>query len=505
MSKISITGLQARNAAISGMSFIAKNVRESIGPFGLNNLSEKGNKISNDGAFIAEQLSPTIDDVFERRGAIVVNENINKINNEVGDFSSTAWALHEAITKEVLRYLPTEKTIKPKKTSSEIAQMLDESMKFTISELSKITKPIESKEELIQAALVSVEDKNIAEMLGNMQWDLGPQGRIIAEEVNKNESSIEKVKGIVLDNGFVSSNLVTNPETNTLEINSPLPIILTNHVIGEPEMKILRENIFKTLAIQKKGGCIVMARAFTKEAIQEAQENMSTFPVILLNAPYTNQAEIMRDMQAVVGGRYIDSEEGRLEDIYITDIGYAKSITARIFNAVISGIEDEQYAARVYDRIEVLKKKLIGSESDFESRMISERIAQLEGGFAILKVGSRSVTDRKRLKDKCDDAVNTVRNALKEGTVRGAGIALKEISDKMEDGNILKRPLTCIYDQIISSAPDGWEAEEWVRDAVWSLKIVLERTCAFVPTFTSINSIVTEEKPHKCKCDNTND
>lgn len=481
------------------MSYVAKAVTESIGPFGLNLGSEKGNKISNDGAFIAERLCPSIKNEFERRGALMVQENVAKINDEIGDFSSTSWAFHEAIVKEAIRYLPNEKTIKAKKTSSELAKMLETSKNKVISELEAMAMPVTSKEELIKTAMVSAEDEKVAELLGSMQWELGKDGRIIAEEVNDKECTIEKVNGIILDNGFVSSNLVTNPETQALEIKSPLPILFTNYVIGEPEMKILRENIFKTLATQKKTGCILMARAFTSEAIQEAQDNMKTFATLLINAPYTNQAEIMRDIQAVVGGRYIDSEECPLNDVYITDVGCANTITARRFNSIISGVQDDQYKDRVAKRIETLKKSVIGSGSEFERRKLEERIAQLEGGFAILKVGSKSVGDRKRLKDKCDDAVNTVHFALKGGTVKGAGLALKEVSEKLEEGDILKRPLNCIYDQIINSAPEDFVVEDWVRDSFLGLKAVLEYTCAFIPTFVSLNALECAESPKKYK------
>jgi len=499
--KISIGGVEARDEAIKGLELISQRVRESIGPFGLNHLSEKGNKISNDGAFIAQMLLPTVENEFQRRGATVVNENVNKINDEIGDFSSTSWAMHEAVIKEAIRYLPKKGTIKAKKNPAEIAQMLETSKKEVIAELEKMSVPVASKEELIKCALVSVEDPKVAELLGTMQWELGKDGRIIAEEVNDTECSIEKVRGIKLDNGFGATHLITNPEKGSLEINQ-VPILLTNYTIGVPELDLFKETVLKPLISQKKLGLVLIARAFTADAIKKCQETAQAgFTIFPINAPYTDQREVMRDIEAVVGGRYIDNEETSLEDIIISDVGFCERLEARQMDGLVTGTDNEQAQARVAKRVEVLKKKVSGSQSDFEKRMLEERIAQLTNGFAILKVGSRSVTDRKRLKDKCDDAVNTVRNALKEGTVRGAGLALKEISDKMEEGNILKRPLLCIHEQIVSTAPEDFEVPEWVRDATYSLKVVLERTCAFVPSFISINSIDTTANPKECKCE----
>jgi len=501
--KISIGGIEARDEAIKGLELISHPVCDSIGPFGLNHLSEKGNKISNDGAFIAQQLLPTIKDEFQRRGATVVNENVNKINDEIGDFSSTSWAMHEAIIKEAIRYLPKKGTIKAKKNPAEIAKMLETSKNEVIAKLEKMSVPVSSKEELIKCALVSVEDEKVAELLGTMQWELGKDGRIIAEEVNETECSIEKVKGIKLDNGFGATHLITNAEKQSLEVVK-VPIMLTNYTIGEAEIQLLTASVFKPLIAQKKFGVIIIARAFTAEAIKKCTESMAAgFAIFPINAPYTDQREVMRDIEAVVGGRYIDNEEASLEDIIISDIGFCERLEARLMDGLITGTDNEQAKARVEKRVETIRQKLAGSQSDFEKRALEERIAQLTNGFAILKVGSKSVTDRKRLKDKADDAVNTVRNALKEGTVRGAGLALKEISDKMEEGNILKRPLLCIHEQIVSSAPEDFQVPEWVRDATYSLKVVLERTCAFVPSFISINSIDTTANKKECKCDST--
>lgn len=489
--KISIIGQEARNKAFNGLEYVARGVISSIGPYGLNALLEKGRKITNDGATISAELVGTLVNEFERLAAEVAHEASAKTNDMVGDATSTAWALNYSIIKEAKRYLPSEKSIKAKKTQAELAQMINKSKDFVLSELEKMTTPITSKEELIKSALVSSEDEKLSNLLGSMQWELGENGHIIAEEVNDSHCSIEKAEGLVLDNGFTTSGLVTNQEDQSLELIN-IPIFLTNYTIGDTELIKLKESLFTPLINHKKYGIVLMARAFTPDAIKICQESTKTgFSIFPLNAPYTDQKEVMKDIEAVVGGRYIDVEESSLEDVMPSDAGFARKIIAKQFNAMIAGNEDEKSKERITKRVENLTKRLSNEPSDFMKRMIEERIAQLTGGFAILKVGSRSVTERKRLKDKADDAVNAVRLALKGGTVKGGGLAFKEISDKMEDEDILKRPLTVVYDQIMSSAPEGFVIADWVRDPYLVLKTALENAAEFDIPFLSINIIAT--------------
>lgn len=502
--KISIVGnsknpVQARDKAIAGMTYVAEAIRSTIGPFGLNFLIEKGNKITNDGFIISSELCPTLEDEFERRGALVAHEASSKTNDMVGDFTSGAWALTEAITKEAVRFLPTKDSIKAQKTPSEIIQMIRNSREKVLVKLESMATPITTKEELIKSAMVSVEDENIANMLGDMQWQLGPEGRIVAEEVNDSESSIERVQGIRLDNGFSTSYMINDPEKHSLEL-SDISILLTNYVIDVKELNDLKTSIFNPLIAQKKLGIVLIGRAFTSEAIKLCMSSLETgFAIFPVNAPYVNQAEIMRDIEAVVGGKYIDNEQKKLEDIYISDIGFTKRFMAKIGEGIVTGVDNEESQARVLKRVEVLKEKLKGEKSDFGKRMLGERIAQLSNGFAILKVGSYSVTNRKRLKDKCDDAVSAVRLARKGGTVPGAGLAFLQISDSLPEGDILKRPLLCIYTQIITSAPEDWVIPDWVRDPFLVLKCGLENACDFAGTFATVNGIITEENKPKCK------
>lgn len=499
MSKISTTGIQSRDKVLKGVKYVADAVKSTIGPFGMNALTEKGLKSTNDGYLIGTELVPTIKDEFERLGARIASEASAKTNDTMGDFTSGTWALTEAIAKEALRFLPSEKSLIGKKTPSEIAKMIENGRLEVISKLKESSKPIESEEELIKSALVSIEDENLAELLGKTQWQLGPDGVIIAEEVNDKESSIEMVSGIRLDNGFSNSTIINNEEKGSFEI-SETPILLTNYTMDVPQITGLMESVVKPLISQKKMSLVIMARAFTPDAIKLCMETMKTgFGLYPINAPYTDQAEMMRDLEAVLGGRYIDTEEASLGDLYITDVGYAKRLVARRFDAIVTGVEDDKSKERIEKRVEALKLKLKASQSDFERKAIEGRIAQFTSGFAILKVGAYSLSDRKRIKDKADDAVQAVRHALKGGTVKGGGLAFKEISEQLSDENILKRPITVIYDQIMGSAPEGFEIEDWVRDPFLVLEAGLTNACATASTLIRTNVAVSEENPRRKK------
>lgn len=500
MKKISKIGYEARDLFLKGGFYVADAVMSTMGVFGTNGSLQKGNKITNDGFLISKELIDAISNEFERQGARVALEASSKTNDEVADGTSSAWALWKHIIKEAIRYLPNDKSIKAKKTSSEIKEWIEQSKQEVLRNLKSQVAFITSKEELIKSALVSVENEKIAELLGSMQWELGPDGQIIAEEVNDIECSIEKVKGIRLDNGFGASILVTNPEKQSLEVNN-LPILLTNYVLDVIELDKLKLSIFQSLVAQKKHGIIIVARAWTENAIklcqQSAQSGFSIFPI---NAPYVNQTQIMKDIESVVGGRYIDTVESSLEDIYITDIGFCERLEAKINSAIVTGKEDKQADERIQKRVAILKKTLEGEKSDFYKKMLQERIAQLLSGFAILKVGAISVAERQRLKDKCDDAVNAVRHAFKGGTVKGGGLAFKEISEELGEDNILKRPITCIYDQIMTLAPEGYIIPEWVRDPYLVLESALRNACDIAGTMASITSAVVDKNPKECKC-----
>lgn len=497
-------GIEAREELAKGAKFLAEAVSRTVGPFGDNWFLEKGNKITNDGVSVAREIQISSETTIEgkpgnelnNRGAWALREAAIKTNDEVGDGTTTSIILAWAIYQAVSRFLAKDGVV-AQKTSSEIVKEIERERQEVTLRLAGMATPIETEEQLINSAVVSVEDKELGALIGKAQWELGKEGFLLAEETAERMSSVEHIKGIRIDNGFGTSQVINNQEKQTLEVEDTR-VLLTTHTI-----KTIADwqHIIKLYdKLIKNGGknLVIIARAWTDEAINWCLQNINKGASIYpLSAPYVDMQERMKDIQAIVGGTFYDSENSTMEDFDFIGLGYAKRVVARRFDAVITGAIDTLTQASVDKRVEELNQKHDGSESEFEKKTIKERVAQLQSGFAVVKVGSPSDMERKRLYDKCEDAVNAVRAAFQEGTVPGGGLAFKTISDELPEDYILKRPLLAIYEQIMSSAPKGFVIEDWVRDPVKVLRVALERACAAASSFATAGGAIAqaEDKP----------
>lgn len=489
MERILISGTEAREKVIEGVNKGANAAKSTLGPWGTNGLIEKGNRITNDGATILREI--TLEDEIENLGLTKLKEAVAKSNDQVGDGSTSIATLVQAILKEAQKNLGTSKTIGGKMSTAEFLREIKRESAEAIEKLQAMSKPISSKEELVRSAVVSVEDEALGELIGSTQYDLGEHGYILAEEVPERTTTIEMVHGVKIDNGLGASHLMNNVEKQMLEVDE-VPVILTNYTIQS--IKELEGILNQLITQQKKRKIAIIARGFSNEAIQDVGMNLKNgVEIYPINAPFTDSREIMLDLQSVLGGQFYDSEIHALEDMQLSDVGFAQKIRARRYDAIITG-KNGSDTEKVQKRLATLRETLKGSGSDFEKKTLQARIAQLEHGFAVVKVGAESDTERKRIYDKVEDAVNAVRAALQEGTVPGAGLAFKEIAESLPDNAILKRPLNAIYEQIMLNAPEGFEVEDWVRDPVKVLRVVLEQAVSVAGDLATVSVVVATKK-----------
>lgn len=480
---------EAIDRVMRGVETVAS-VKATLGPYGRNFLIEKsGSRITNDGVTIAQQMQSK--DEIEELAIRTVREAASKTNEEAGDGTTTCLTLAESIFKAAYEYLPREGVIGRKSVMSLRKSILDEA-KYVVDELAKMAKPVETLEELIDVARVSVEDDELAKMVAEIQWEIGKDGVVLAEETAEPMCSVEKVEGIRIDNGLGATNVMNDTERQRLIVRN-VPVLLTTYEINN------FNELMGPINQMVQGGItemVIMARAFSNDAIRVLMENYNKgIRVYPMNAPYINQREIMKDLEAVLGGRYINHEETTLDSVTASDFGLASQVVGYRYNATFAGDpKDENAKNRVKARIEKLEEEHKGEPSKFNKRAIEDRIAQLKTGFAIMKIGSISDADRKYKFDKVEDAVNAVRSALQSGTVKGGGLAMKEIAEGMPEDFILKEAFKAPYNQIMANAGETFKIEDWVRNSFKVERVATENAARIASTLITIGGAVATER-----------
>jgi chaperonin GroEL len=97
-------GAEARALLLAGVDQLAEAVKSTLGPKGRNVILEKitgSPVVTNDGVTIAREIH--LRDQFENMGAQLVKEAAIKTNDVVGDGTTTATVLAQAVVREGMR------------------------------------------------------------------------------------------------------------------------------------------------------------------------------------------------------------------------------------------------------------------------------------------------------------------------------------------------------------------------------------------------------------------
>jgi chaperonin GroEL len=141
-------------------------------------------------------------------------------------------------------------------------------------------------------------------------------------------------------------------------------------------------------------------------------------------------------------------------------LGEARKVVATKDNTtIVDGKGDQKI---IKERVSLIKGQLANSTSDYDKEKLQERVAKLESGVAVIKVGAATEVELKEKKHRIEDAVSATKAAVAEGIVPGGGSALVKASkvlDKLQLDNeeqvgveIVKRALIAPLRQIAYNA-----------------------------------------------------
>ncbi len=425
MSKQIIYDEKARALLKEGVDKVANAVKITIGPRGKNVILDRSYgapMITNDGVTIAKEIS--LSDKVENMGAEMIKEVASKTNEVAGDGTTTAVVLAQAMISEGM-----------KKTTMGVNAMgvrlgIEAGAEAIVSALKAMAKPIKNHSEIKQVATISAESEEIGKIIADTIDKVGQDGVVTVEESQTVGIESEVVKGLQFDKGYVSPYLITNAERMDAEY-SDVAVLLTDKKISSiKEILPLLEKLAQT----GKKDLVIIADDVDGEALSTFIVNKlrGTFNILAVKAPGfgDRKKETLADIAVVIGGKVVSEDVGmKLETAEISVLGHAgKVIATKDHTTIVGGKGKKQ---EIDSRIAQIRKQIEITDSKFDKEKLTERLAKLAGGVAVIKVGAATETEMKYLKLKIEDAVNATKAAIEEGVVPGGGVALVKAAEKL--------------------------------------------------------------------------
>ncbi len=413
-----IYGHDASEAIKRGIKKLSQAVKVTLGPKGRNVVIEKsfGSPIVvNDGVTVAKEIE--LEDPYEDMGAKMVKEAASKTNDMVGDGTSTATLLAEAIFEEGL------KNITAGANPVDIKHGIEKAVDALIKELTRMSIKISGKKEIAQIATIAGNnDEEIGNQIADAMEKVGKDGVITVEEGKSLKTTVDVVKGMQFDKGYLSPYFVTSTETMEAIFENPYILIYEKKLSAIKDLVPLLEKIAKS-----GKALIVIAEDVEGEALSTLVVNKlrGTLQCAAIKAPGfgDRRKAMLGDIAALTGARALFEDLGvQLSSVQLTDLGRAKKVVIDKDTTTIvegTGNKDE-----IQGRISQIKAEIEATTSDYDREKSQERLAKLSGGIAQINVGAATEAEMKEKKYRIEDAVQATRAAVEEGILPGGGVAL---------------------------------------------------------------------------------
>jgi chaperonin GroEL len=422
VAKIVRFGGDARQRMLRGVDTLAHAVSVTLGPKGRNVILDKSYgapRITKDGVTVAREVE--FSDKFENMGAQIVREAAAKTNDVVGDGTTTAIVLAQAIVREGGR------AISAGMNPMDLKRGIDRAVTALVDELARRSKKITTKAETAQVGTISANgETEIGEMIAEAMRKVGNEGVITVEEAKGMLTELDIVEGMRFDRGFMSPYFVTDAEKMRVELEQPYILI------HEKKLSELHTILPLLEAVAQSGRpLLIIAEDIEGDALATLVVNKlrGGLKVAAVKAPGfgDRRKAMLEDIAVLTSSEVISDELGiNLRDVTLEQLGRAKKVLIDKDNTTI--VDGAGKKADIAARCAQLRAQIAETTSDYDREKLQERLAKMAGGVAIIRVGGSSEVEVKERKDRVDDGVNATRAAVEEGIVPGGGVALARAS-----------------------------------------------------------------------------
>jgi chaperonin GroEL len=201
-------------------------------------------------------------------------------------------------------------------------------------------------------------------------------------------------------------------------------VLISNVSVQEPEQLIPLLDRAARAGVTK---LVLVGLNFSGRAVGLILHNQQAgvMQVIAVRAPYTDalkQAAALEDLAQLTRGRVINSAAGEtLERAQVADLGRVRRAWATMDEfGIVGGKGDPRAVRRYFAELKQQAQRADGATKE----ELRERLGQLTGGAAIVRVGAATESESKLRIENTERAVRALRNAVQAGVVPGGGTAL---------------------------------------------------------------------------------
>ena len=420
-------GEDARSLLLAGVDQLAEAVKSTLGPKGRNVILEKitGTPVvTNDGVTIAREIH--LKNQFENMGAQLVKEAAIKTNDIVGDGTTTATVLAQAIVRQGMR------AIGGGANPVLVKRGIDVAVGRLVEHLQGVAHPVVSEQDYSRVAAISAnDDDTVGAVIARALHTVGDAGIVTVEESPVNGMSVDFVEGFEFDNGYMSPYMVTNPASLEAIVDDPYILLCSEKITKVQQLMPLLDKIMRA-----PRPLVIIAENAEGTALSMLVHNHvnGMFQCVAVKAPGFGDRRLhkLEDIAAITGGAVYSRHSGfTLDTMTAEQLGRAAQVRVNADRTAIIGGGGS--SADVEFRVTQLRSELERATFGIDEDVLTERIGSLSGKVAVIRVGAPTNAELKELQHRVEDALSATRAAMAEGIVAGGGAALLHAEGSLDE------------------------------------------------------------------------
>ena len=423
-------GDEAREKLVKGVNILGDAVRVTLGPKGRNVVIQRqfgAPHVTKDGVTVAKEIF--LADKLADTGVRMIKQAASHTSNEIGDGTTTATVLAQAMIREGIKY------VKAGISPINLKRGIDKAVAEVVDQLSIMSKACQDEKTITQVATISANnDQDMGALIAKALMAVGKNGVVSVENSTSLRDDFIQVSGLSYEQGYLSPHFV-NSDKQRCVLENPYILICDRPILNMNDCMSILEKLVAT-----KKSFLIMAETIETDVlatlvINNLNGSLVTCAVRGPDWKGPKRSQLIEDIAILTGGKVISDATGkRVETAELEDCGQCNRIEiTKDTTTIIGGHGDK---IKITNRINEIQSQLDGDErigGVFGILDLEERIANLSGGVGIIRVGAATKMELGEKKDRIDDSLHATKAAIKDGVVPGGGVAYIRVKEKLKN------------------------------------------------------------------------